>query len=243
MMPHFKCMQLAYFFEENISESARFTLSETSSRHIIQVLRMQEGDLVNITNGQGVLLTCKITDANKKACEVTPAGQPVTTQPKQKISIAISPIKNNSRFEWFVEKSTEIGINEVIPLICTRTEKTHLKKDRLQQISVSAMLQSRQTWMPQIREPVHFTDLISSEISGLKLIAHCLDYEKRNVSFLAKNDQPKLILIGPEGDFTEKEIAAALDNNFKPVSLGETRLRTETAGIAAAVLLRNYLEE
>ena len=236
-------MQLPYFFEENIPVSGSFILSETSSRHIVQVLRMQEGDFVNITNGKGVLVRCQIKTQNKKHCEVLLTDSQRTIPPKQKIIIAISPIKNTSRFEWFLEKATEIGITEIIPLICSRTEKTHLKKERLQQIIVSAMLQSRQNWMPHLNEPVNFIDLITWKIPGVKLVAHCLDSDKRHVSFFAKNDQPKLMLIGPEGDFTEKEILMALENNFEPVNLGETRLRTETAGIVAAVLLKNYLEE
>lgn len=231
-------MQLPYFFEENIPASGNFNLSETSSRHIVQVLRMQGGDFINITNGNGAIVTCKITTANKKHCEVSLGEFQVTNPPKQKICIAISPIKNTNRFEWFLEKATEIGVSEILPVLCSRTEKTHLKKERLHQIMVSAMLQSQQSWMPHLKEPVNFLDLVNSETTGIKLIAHCLNSGKKHISSFAKKEHPKLVLIGPEGDFTEKEISTALENNFESVNLGETRLRTETAGIVAAVLLK-----
>ena len=236
-------MQLPYFFEENIPDSGNFNLNELSSRHIVQVLRMQEGYPINITNGNGILVTCKIADANKKHCQVEINDYQTILPTTRKISIAISPIKHNNRFEWFLEKATEIGISEIIPVICSRTEKTHLKRDRLNQIIVSAMLQSQQSWMPQLTEPVYFEDLIKSTIPGIRLIAHCVDSDKKHLSSFVQSEQPKLVLIGPEGDFTEKEISAALENNFKPVNLGETRLRTETAGIVAAVLLKNYVKE
>lgn len=234
-------MQLPYFFEENIPQSGKFFLSEESSKHIIQVLRMKEGEEINITNGKGELLTSSVVTANKRKTEVTITNRKYTSSSTQKITVAISPIKNNTRFEWFLEKATEIGISEIIPLICNRTEKNSMKMERMHNIIVSAMLQSRQGWMPELKEPVKFPEIIKSSGYQQKFIAHCNDSEKKTLKDFNTGNFSRIILIGPEGDFTENEITAAGQNNFIPVSLGETRLRTETAGIVAAVLLMNKL--
>jgi len=157
---------------------------------------------------------------------------------KSKIAIAISPVKNNTRFEWFLEKATEIGVTEIIPLICNRTEKTVFKFDRMKSILVSAMLQSQQCWLPVLHEPTKFNSLITSSTQQQKFIAHCIDDAKRSLADLNNESlSSKIILIGPEGDFTADEIDLALQNQFSAVSLGATRLRTETAGIVAATLL------
>lgn len=232
-------MQLPYFFEENIPNCGKFFLSEESSKHIIQVLRMQEGEEINITNGKGELLTSSIVIANKRKTEVTITNKTSYSRANQKISIAISPIKNNNRFEWFLEKATEIGVSEIIPLICNRTEKNSMKMERMHNIMVSAMLQSRQVWMPELKETVQFPEIIKSAGYQQKFIAHCNDSEKKTLKDFDTGNFSRIILIGPEGDFTENEINAAAQNNFIPMSLGETRLRTETAGIVAAVLLVN----
>ena len=158
--------------------------------------------------------------------------------PEPQTSIAISFVKNPSRMEWFLEKATEIGIAAVYPLIAERTERTHFKADRWESIIVSAMLQSQQVWKTQLQEPVAFHELISRRFAGTKMIAHCEDDSKNSIVSLQKA-VAQLILIGPEGDFSKEEITAALACGFHPVSLGITRLRTETAGIAAAVLLQN----
>ncbi len=232
-------MQLPYFFEENIPESGRFCLGEESSKHIVQVLRMKENEEINVTNGQGVLLTSSIVVANKRKTEVNITKRITHPRPSEKISIAISLIKNNSRFEWFLEKATEIGISEIIPLICHRTEKSTMKTERMHNIITSAMLQSRQLWMPDLTDPVKFGELLKGTGYNQKFIAHCNDVEKKNLNDFDKVSGTQIILIGPEGDFTENEISASAENNYIPVSLGGTRLRTETAGIVAAALLMN----
>ena len=234
-------MQLPYFFEETIPESGNFFLSEESSKHIAQVLRMQEGEEINITNGKGVLLTSSIVIPNKRKTEVTITNNTSLPRPNQKSSIAISLIKNNNRFEWFLEKATEIGISEIIPLICSRTEKNSMKMDRMHNILVSAMLQSRQAWLPELKAPVKFSEMLKAAEYKQKFIAHCHGIEKKTLDTFEKSAGRNIILIGPEGDFTENEIAASLANNYLAVRLGETRLRTETAGIVAAVLLMNKL--
>ena len=160
-----------------------------------------------------------------------------TTHHSQKITIAISLLKNTNRFEWFLEKVTEIGVSEIIPLICERTEKEKFRHDRMNQICISAMLQSQQVWLPVLHEPLPLSNqTIKQFIHQQKFIAHCYDGYKQQLNHQTINPS-SLILIGPEGDFTKAEIELAMQNNFVPVSLGETRLRTETAGVVAAAIL------
>lgn len=235
-------MALPFFYKEDlIASDTSVVLDEATSKHIVQVLRMQNGEQLQLTNGKGDLFTAEITDNNRKRCLAkilqTTNGQPPTTN----ISIAISLIKNSSRFEWFLEKATEIGVAEIIPLICERTEKAAFKTDRLKSILVSAMLQSQQTWLPVLHEPTKFKQLIESSAHQQKFIAHCIDGAKRNLSDLNNEAlSSKIILIGPEGDFTPEEIDLSLNNHFSAVALGQTRLRTETAGLVAATLLANH---
>lgn len=232
-------MSLPFFFEENIPADGSFFLSEGSSRHIAQVLRMQEGGQILTTNGKGYLFKCQIISANKKKAEVNIITSEFLPQLKAKITIAISPIKNKARFEWFIEKATEIGVHSIIPLLCKRTENTHVKRDRMLSIMTSAMLQSRQVWLPELSEPTKISDVIRSQNYDQKFIAHCLEEEKIELTpGNVRSTDSKIILIGPEGDFTDEEIKSALQQNYIPVSLGDTRLRTETAGIVSAVLLK-----
>ncbi|MEO5649370.1 MAG: RsmE family RNA methyltransferase [Ginsengibacter sp.] len=232
-------MQLPFFFEKNFPESDLFTLSENSSRHIAQVLRMKEGELVQLTNGNGYTLTAEIIVSHKKNTEVKISEKTFIPRRKPKVTVAISFIKNAGRFEWFLEKATEMGISEIIPLLCKRTEKAHFREERMQTILVSAMLQSRQAWLPELTAPVTIMELIKNKSYEQKFIAHCLEEEKTELKNLtADASSSKIILIGPEGDFTKEEIEAALQQDYQPVSLGDTRLRTETAGLVAAVLLR-----
>jgi 16S rRNA (uracil1498-N3)-methyltransferase len=182
---------------------------------------MRTGEYLNLTDGKGNLFTASIVTADKKQCEVkivTVSSLPPVTR---KVSIAISLIKNASRFEWFLEKAAEIGVSEIIPLLCQRTERQHFRHDRMNNILISAMLQSQQTRLPVLHPPTAF----ESE-----------ENEKMAVRELIIEDTIQ-ILIGPEGDFSSEEIQTALNNNYRPVTLGGTRLRTETAGIVAASLL------
>jgi 16S rRNA (uracil1498-N3)-methyltransferase len=230
-------MPLPYFYIPVIT-GKEITLPEETSKHIVQVLRMVKGEELQLTDGRGTKARVVIADDNRKRCivkvtEIT-NGEPQVS----KVTIAISLIKNAARFEWFLEKATEIGVNHIIPLLCERTEKEKFRKDRLQSILVSAMLQSQQCWMPQLSEPVSFQNLIKEKGDQQGFIAHCLPEEKQQLVSVPLHTS-SIILIGPEGDFTEGEIEAALHNGFQPVALGPTRLRTETAGIVAATLLCN----
>ncbi len=233
-------MALPFFYKEDIQASlASVVLDEDTSKHIVQVLRMQNGEPLQLTNGRGDLFTCEITDNNRKRCSVKILQTSNLKGQSSNITIAISLIKNSSRFEWFLEKATELGVSEIVPMICERTEKTAFKAERMKSILVSAMLQSQQCWLPVLHEPTKFNALVHSSAQQQKFIAHCMDDAKRSLTDLNNESlSSKVILIGPEGDFTPGEIELALQNNFSAVSLGETRLRTETAGIAAAALFR-----
>jgi len=235
---HFYCMALPFFYIEDIS-SGNIVLNEETSKHIVQVLRMQNGEQLQLTNGKGDLFTAAITDNNRKRCAVNIIQTLQLKRPSINVSIAISLVKNNSRLEWFLEKATEIGVTEIIPLICTRTEKQHFRHERMNGILVSAMLQSQQTWLPVLQEPVKFADCVNKASQQQKLIAHCEDENSKVQlhSLLPNTATSRLILIGPEGDFTKEEITLALNSTFAPVALGDTRLRTETAGLVSAVLL------
>jgi len=238
-------MKLPLFYKPDINTlDIDVVLDEPASKHIIQVLRMKNGEQLQLTNGKGNLFTVEITDDNRKKCQVTILKKFEIQNPKSEITIAISPVKNSSRFEWFLEKATEIGVTEIIPLLCERTEKQHFKFERMYGILVSAMLQSQQAWLPVLHEPVRFIKYVvdtKNEQGFQKYIAHCED-ETNKVSLINKlqnNKGNKLMLIGPEGDFTKAEINLALTHHFIPVALGDTRLRTETAGIVAAAMMCN----
>lgn len=236
-------MDIPFFYIDGYNSGQKeIILGEDTSRHIVQVLRMKKGEVLNLTDGKGNLLTSFIIDDHKKHCVVSVQNSTFTSPDPRKVSIGISLLKNSSRFEWFLEKATEIGINDIIPLICHRTEKQKFRGDRMRNILTSAMLQSQQTWLSVLHEPVSF-DLVfrQQEIADTsqKFIAHCIETEKKDLSdLLDKSLLSQIILIGPEGDFTKEEVEFAMQNHFVPVSLGATRLRTETAGIVAATLLK-----
>lgn len=231
-------MALAYFFEPSVTTNTPlFELSEETSRHCIQVLRMKAGEALQLTNGNGALYTARIAREDKKHCTVTIEAETIIPAPVTQVSIGISLLKNTSRFEWFLEKATEIGVTEIFPLICTRTTHQRFRTDRMQHIVIAAMLQSQQSWLPVLHEPVAIESLIQTASQQQKLIAHCEDDQKNALNTIPPADS-SLILIGPEGDFTTAEIADAIHHEFVPVALGNTRLRTETAGMVAATLLR-----
>ncbi len=231
-------MSLPFFYKEDIDSTAtEVVLDEDTSKHMVQVLRMQNKELLQLTNGKGDLFTAEILDNNRKKCTVKILAVQHIKRTAAKVTLAISLIKNNNRFEWFLEKATEIGISNIVPLICERTEKTVFKSDRMKSILVSAMLQSQQSWLPILQEPAKFLSFVNQPNSANKFIAHC---ENRDAKVQLLSHQPftdSTILIGPEGDFSPDEITIALQNNFIPVALGNTRLRTETAGVVAATLL------
>jgi len=235
-------MALPFFYIEYFDDSQQLvTLNEETSKHVVQVLRMQVGEQLNLTDGKGSLLTAAISDAHKKHCVVQVKAVSYQPQAARKTTIAVSLVKNASRFEWFLEKATEIGVAEIIPLLCERTERQHFRYDRMKGILVSAMLQSQQKWLPVLHEPMKFENALRMTPSSdglLKMIAHCEETERNSFSnFQIDQFSNCIILIGPEGDFTNEEINLAIAAEYKPIMLGETRLRTETAAVVAATLL------
>ena len=233
-------MSIPYFYQQELIASGAFILNEETSKHCIQVLRMKAGETLHLTDGKGGLCKAIITNEHKRNCEVNIVESTFQDYKGRKVSIAISLLKNANRLEWFLEKATELGITEIIPLLCQRTEKQQFRFDRMNQILISAMLQSQQTWLPILHQPTKLEEVINSSVHSQKLIAHCEEGTKQSINELkiANNVQ---ILIGPEGDFSPLEINLALQNGYSPTSLGNTRLRTETAGIVAATLLVNAL--
>ena len=230
-------MALPFFYVENL-ENNTVVLDEDTSKHMVQVLRMQKGEKLLLTDGRGKKAEAEIMDDNRKRCTVKIIDVNTEKQKQNEVTIGISLIKNSSRFEWFLEKATEIGVHAIIPLLCERTEKEKFRYDRMKNILASAMLQSQQVWLPLLHEPTDFKKIISDKTYQQKFIAHCVEEEKQSLINQPVNPSAsQLILIGPEGDFTPHEIQLALQNEFQPVALGSNRLRTETAGIVAAALL------
>jgi 16S rRNA (uracil1498-N3)-methyltransferase len=230
-------MSVPFFYEPTIQVTSHpFVLSESTSKHCVQVLRMRAGDFINLTDGIGNLFSAKIISADKQKSVALIEKTSFTEAPGNKISLGISLLKNADRLEWLFEKITEIGVAEIFPLICKRTEQQRFKTERMQQILVSAMLQSQQCWLPILHPPMEIKKLIDQAKNHQKIIAHCEADKKTALKELpASNDS--LILIGPEGDFTPEEIALALQQQYIPVSLGNTRLRTETAGLVSITVL------
>jgi 16S rRNA (uracil1498-N3)-methyltransferase len=233
-------MSVPYFYEPLIATGmTQFTLSETSSKHGVQVLRMDVGEPIEITNGQGGLFHATIQVAHKKNALVTITKSVQTARPKQQLHLAISLLKNAVRLEWLFEKATEIGVTNITPLICERTIHERFKTERMQQIIQSAMIQSQQTWLPVLTAPIPLKEFIAEAAANQKLIAHCEALPKTSIQTIEPSDD-LLLLIGPEGDFAPFEIESAITNNFIPIDLGPTRLRTETAGIFALSCLKNF---
>lgn len=229
-------MELPIFYLETIPPGNVLTLDEDTSKHVVQVLRMKPQEMLQLTDGAGSLLTAEILEDHKKKCTVKVTERREVPKKKQQVCIGISLLKNASRFEWFLEKATEIGVTEIIPLLCDRTEKQHFRFERMKQILVSAMMQSKQVWLATLHEPANFSKVISSADYETRLIAHCEQSNKQSIKTFSAGNSVQ-ILIGPEGDFSKDEISLAIQNNYVPVTLGDTRLRTETAGVVASALL------
>ena len=225
-------MQL--FYNPNISETANsFVFDKEESKHIIKVLRKNESDILFVTNGLGFLFKTEIALASDSKCTVNIVSFEKQEAPKFHLHLAVAPTKMNERYEWFLEKATEIGIQEITPIICDHSERKIIKTDRFQKIIESAMKQSLHYYLPKLNEPISVKEFLKKKFDGQKFIAHCEETDKKSLKNELKPNKDITILIGPEGDFSVKEIQLAIENNFIPVSLGNTRLRTETAAIVA----------
>ena len=212
-----------------------YTLDEKESKHIIRVLIMIKGADVMFIDGQGNLYEGIISDPDQKRCTIKVTGRINDFERRNyRLHIAISPLKNPERFEWFVEKSVEIGIDEITPLICRNTEKPGIKYDRVNNLIISAMKQSLKATRTVLNDTCNFKDFIKMDLKGIMMIAHCDNsIERTKISDVYSKNENAVILIGPEGDFSKEEIDSAIKSNFSPVHLGPSRLRTETAGVAA----------
>ena len=204
---------------------------------------MKTGDSIFLTDGIGNMYEASIVDTTTKQCTVKTIH---TTHEYQKwpfhLHIGIAPTKNTDRFEWFLEKSTEIGIDVITPLLCSHSERTHLKIDRLQKVIIAAMKQSLKAYLPELNVPVEFKQFILRPFEGEKFIAYCSQDDPAELKNVYRKDAKALILIGPEGDFSPEEVDLAKKQGYIPISLGKSRLRTETAGIVACTLI-NFLNQ
>lgn len=211
-----------------------YQLNAEESRHCIKVLRLKENDIIHLIDGKGTLFTAKIIDAHQKHCTIECIEiQNNFGKLDYQLHIALAPTKNIDRTEWFLEKCTEIGIDEFTPLLCDHSERKIIKHPRLFKVITSAVKQSLKAFHPKLNELTKFNQLVTADFKGEKYIAHCYEGEKPHLKTLCKPNAKCLILIGPEGDFSPKEVALAKQNGFKEISLGNSRLRTETAGVVA----------
>lgn len=225
-------MQL--FFNPTINENSDFfSFDKEESKHIIKVLRKKDSDILFVTNGLGLLFKTEITLASDSKCTVKIVFIEKTEPSKYYLHLAVAPTKMNDRYEWFLEKATEIGVSEITPIICEHSERKIIKTERFDKIIQSAMKQSNQMYLPKLNDPILFKDFIKIENNDTKFIAHCEENEKKSLKESLNPKTNATILIGPEGDFSKKEIQMALDNEYLQISLGNTRLRTETAAIIA----------
>ncbi|MBB6237748.1 16S rRNA (uracil1498-N3)-methyltransferase [Pedobacter sp. AK013] len=229
------------FYTPDITQNT-YTLNEEESKHCVRVLRLTVGSIVNLVDGKGGFYTAEITTDNPK--KVSLSILKVETEFHKRnhyLHIAVAPTKNIDRIEWFLEKATELGIDEITPIITDRSERRVVKEDRLNKVITSAVKQSIKAYHPKLNDAISFDAFLKESFDGDKLIAHCIDNgEKQYISKLVAPHQKYLVLIGPEGDFTPDEVNLALNKGFKALTLGDNRLRTETAALSVCFEI-NYL--
>lgn len=228
-------MHIFYTPDIDVSASS-YQLSEEESKHSSRVLRLKADDEIKLVDGRGTTFIARITDAHPKRTQtlIVSSSSEERARPYH-LHLAVAPTKNIERYEWFLEKATEVGVDEITPLICEHAERKDVKYERLNKIVVAAMKQSQQSFLPVLNQTVRFDDFIRGSNGDRRLIAHCDDQEKHSLPSVLRAGESSVILIGPEGDFSGSEITAALSAGFLPVSLGQTRLRTETAALAACM--------
>lgn len=222
------------FYAPELSGELSFTLGPEESHHAVRVLRLIQGDEIVMVNGRGGWYEARITRHDPKACtaEIIRVSED-NGKPSYDLHIAMAPTKQIDRYEWFLEKATEIGISRITPIICEHSERKDVKTERQMRIVIAAMKQSLKAFHPVIHEPVSFRNFLKTGHPGIKAIAHCQPGEKHWLNELLQPAQPIILLIGPEGDFSDKEIIAATESGYGPITLGASRLRTETAGVVA----------
>lgn len=225
-------MQL--FYHPDISQDDKqIIFPREESRHIVKVLRKKEGDPLWVTNGKGFLFKTKILNISAQQCNASILEIETEPAPPYYLHLAVAPTKMNDRYEWFLEKATEIGVREITPVICDHSERKVVKQERFERVLQSAMKQSLHLSIPKLNNSSKLKDFITLDLPGQKYIAHCEETKKSSLKSQLKPGETSTILIGPEGDFSQAEIELALENGWMPVSLGNSRLRTETAAIVA----------
>ena len=211
-----------------------YQLPPEEAQHCVRVLRKKEGEEILLTDGKGHFYDAEIVQAHPKNCIVNLKQTIVQPKPWDfELTIGFAPTKNIDRVEWFAEKATEIGIDYLLPVLSFHSERKEIKNQRIEKILVSAMKQSQKAYLPQLKEIQKFTSVVSKEFKGRKFIAHCYPGDKKLLKDTYKSGEKAFILIGPEGDFSEEEVALAISHGFEPISLGQSRLRTETAALVA----------
>ncbi len=228
-------MQLFYYPQPQQFD-VELSLEKEETRHITKVLRKKIGDQIHITNGKGDLFEGTITAVTSNRCTFALKHLRYEKLERPQLHIAIAPTKMNDRMEWFLEKATELGIYRITPILSSNSERRKIKIDRFEKIIVSAMQQSLQLYKPILDDLTPLDHFVNQSFDGIKLMAHCEPYDKKHLKHYMQSSSNICLLIGPEGDFTPSEIEGALNKEFKPVHLGETRLRTETAGVYGASL-------
>lgn len=223
-----------FYFPEDYSKTHLLSLEGDLVKHIVQVLRMQAGETLQLTDGCGGVATVTIQSTSKKNCVVIVNSIEKFRQKQPHSHLCVAFTKNASRNEWLLEKATELGIASIQPIMSTRTEKFHPKEERWHNILVSAMLQSKQYYIPQLKAPTSLASIIEEHNdTSQKCIAHCdIGFDRQPLDEFFENEKDTVFLIGPEGDFTKDEILLAIENGFKGINLGVNRLRTETAAMA-----------
>jgi 16S rRNA (uracil1498-N3)-methyltransferase len=214
-----------------------YTLPEEESGHCVRVLRLREGDELHITDGRGTLYRAEVEEAHHKHCTIRIVEEHHEWEKRPyRLTVAVAPTKNIDRIEWFVEKATESGIDRIVPILCDHSERKVIKEERLEKIAVSAMKQSLKAYKPEIAPLTPIRALLAEPFEGVKLIAHCEeDVERVFMGDVIHKGEDVMVLIGPEGDFSREEIEAARKAGFREISLGQSRLRTETAALAATM--------
>lgn len=225
-------MQLFYNSEIN-NNTKNFSFSKEESLHLSKVLRKKPGDVIQITNGLGWLFQAEITNNHSKNSTAIIVSSEYFKPKPYSIHLAVAPTKMNDRFEWFLEKATEIGVSSITPIICDNSERRIVKIERFEKILIAAMKQSLQYHLPVLNPVCELSDFLSKHQVRQHFVAHCEPTKKQSLKSVYKVGEDATVLIGPEGDFSVKEIEMALNNGCIPISLGSTRLRTETAAVVA----------
>lgn len=228
-------MQVNLFYEPEL-EPLMTVMSKEESHHCVKVLRHKKGDKLQITNGKGLLCNAVLDNPDPKACEIeiTDNFKDYGKRPYN-LHIAIAPTKSIDRFEWFLEKATECGIDQITPVLCEKSERRIIKPARLEKLLIAAMKQSCRAYLPKLNPLVSFSEFLKTKKDGCRLIAHCVAGDKYKLEDLYKSGNDVIAAIGPEGDFTQKEVDMALSVGFKAITMGKHRLRTETAALSACI--------